>query len=300
MKINVAILFLVLGIACMQSASAESFKQVNVSGNVPIVQVSSGGSSVWALAENGHPYIYNGKSFVQANKIALESIAVGGGNVAQPDAVWGLSSSGNIYQASKSGSTWTFSQVPGSLISIRVGPGFHDTCHAYEVWGIDESLLIYRYDYCSNTWEQQPEPESLCDVQIGGDDVWAASCGPRFYQFDFPAGVFNPVSSPFNGFPLLAASTTGLWAIDGNTLEIYQYDVFTGFEEIISCCSTVISAGGNGVWVISGSSILRIDPNTTYYTQLSVPGTPSSISVGTGGGVWVLNTSHQVFAFSTP
>lgn len=150
MKTNVTILAFVLGIVCLQSTSAQSFKQVKVGGNAKIVQVASGGSSVWALASNGHPYIYNGKSFVSANKISLVQVAVGGGNAVQPDAVWGVAASGNIYQASKSKASWIFTQVPGSLGSIRIGPGYHDSCHPYEVWGINLSLQIFRYNYCSS------------------------------------------------------------------------------------------------------------------------------------------------------
>src|SRR3974390_79294 len=128
MKTNVTILTLVLGIACMQSAPAQSFKKVKVSGGAPIFQVASGGASVWALASNGHPYIFNGHSFVLANSIALSQIAVGGGNAAQADAVWALNSSGNIYRASKSAGIWTFSQVPGVLDLIQVGLGYQDSC----------------------------------------------------------------------------------------------------------------------------------------------------------------------------
>src|SRR5690348_17419292 len=103
MKINVTIFALALGLACVQSAPAQSFKRI---GNTPMVQVASGGTSIWALASNGKPYVFNGKSFVLANSISLSQIAVGGGNRAQADAVWALNSSGNIYRAHKSGTTW--------------------------------------------------------------------------------------------------------------------------------------------------------------------------------------------------
>jgi hypothetical protein len=124
MKTNSIILALALGIACMQSASAQTFKKVNVNNNTPLAQVASGGNSVWALANNGNPYRFNGTAFVLANPISLSQIAVGGGNAAQADAVWGLNSSGSIYRASKSGASWIFSQVPGVLavISQRI-PG---------------------------------------------------------------------------------------------------------------------------------------------------------------------------------
>ena len=126
MKTNVTVLALALGIASLQSAPAQTFKNVKVNGNAPLVQVASGGTSVWALASNGNPYIFNGKSFALANTISLSQIAVGGGHAAQADAVWALNSSGSIYHATKNGLSWVFSQVPGALDLIAVGPGYRD------------------------------------------------------------------------------------------------------------------------------------------------------------------------------
>ena len=53
----VKMLALVLGIACAQPAPAQTFKRAKVQGGAALVQVSSGGASVWALASNGKPYI---------------------------------------------------------------------------------------------------------------------------------------------------------------------------------------------------------------------------------------------------
>jgi hypothetical protein len=104
------VLGLVLGMACVQPALAQTFKQVKVRGGIPLIQVAPGGASVWALANNGHPYVYKNKQFILANNIFLCQIAVGGGNVAQADAVFGLDCSGNIYRATPSETIWTFSQ----------------------------------------------------------------------------------------------------------------------------------------------------------------------------------------------
>src|SRR5215470_1725348 len=153
-KISIAILAIVMGLA--QCATAQSFKRVKVNLNTPLVQVASGGNSVWGLASNGNPYIFNGKKFVLANTISLSQIAVGGGNAAQADTVWGLNSSGSIYRASKSGTTWSFTQVPGGLTAIAVGPGYQDSCHPYEAWGLNSGSQIYRFNYCTNLFEQIP------------------------------------------------------------------------------------------------------------------------------------------------
>jgi len=111
------------------SISRFNSRKVRVAGSAPIVQVASGGVSVWALASNGNPYVLKGKSFALANNISLSQIAVGGGNASQADEVWALNSSGSIYRAHKSGTSWVFSQVAGFLDGIVVGPGYQDTCH---------------------------------------------------------------------------------------------------------------------------------------------------------------------------
>jgi hypothetical protein len=291
----VVMLALALGITCVQSAPAQTFKKLKVNGNAPLVQVASGGASVWALASNGNPYIFNGKSFALANTISLSQIAVGGGNAAQADAVWGLNSSGSIYRASKSGGSWVFSQVAGVLDLIEVGPGYQDSCHPYEVWGLNPSSQIYRYNFCTNNFEQ--EPGILCDIHVGGGDVWGPQCGPNVFRFNFSTGNFDQISDPFGAFPALTVGPNGVWAIDTGNSVVYQYDDFLGFKNI-SCCFTQIQAGGNGVWALSGNSIYRLEPSTLNFVQ--VPGLLTSISVGSGGGVWGINSSHQVFAFSTP
>ena len=294
-KSLVIILALVLGMACTQFAPAQTFKKVKVTGSAPIVQVASGGASAWALASNGNPYRFNGKSFALANPISLSQIAVGGGNAAQADAVWGLNSSGSIFRASKSGTSWIFSQVPGALDLIEVGPGYQDSCHPYEVWGLNTGSQIYRYNFCGNSFVQQPG--FLCDIHVGGGEIWGAECGPNVFRFDFGTGVFDKIADPFGSFPALTVGTSGVFAIDTGNSVVYQYDNFLGFENI-GCCFTQFQSGGNGVWGLSGNQIFRFVPPALNFVQ--VPGSLVSISVGSGGGVWGTNSSHQVFAFSTP
>jgi len=292
---NVTILAVALGIACLQSASAQTFKNVKVNGNAPLVQVASGGTSVWALASNGKPYIFNGRTFGLANNISLSQIAVGGGNAAQADEVWALNSSGSIYHASKVLTSWVFSQVPGVLDLIQVGPGYQP-CHPYEVWGLNSGSQIYRYSYCTGSFEQQPG--FLCDIHVGGGDIWGAECGPKVYRFNFSTKVFDQIHDSFGAFPALTVGPNGgVWAIDTSNAVAYQYDAFSGFQGV-ECCVTQMQAGGNGVWALWGSSIFRLEPSSLSFVQ--IPGALVSLSVGSGGGVWGINSSHQVFAFSTP
>jgi hypothetical protein len=291
------ILALVLGMACTRSASAQTFKKVKVNKNAPIVQVASGGASAWALASNGNPYIFNGKIFVLASSISLSQIAVGGGNVAQADEVWALNSSGSIYRATKNGSSWTFSQVPGVLDLIDVGPGYRDSCHPYEVWGLNTGSQIYRYNYCTSQFDQQSG--FLCDIHVGGGDIWGAECGPNVFRFNFSTGVFDPITNQFSAFPQLTVGSNGdAWATDTSDSIVYKYDdAFEGFVSF-GCCVTQIQAG-NGVWALDGSNIYRWEPSALKFGQV-FGASLVSVSVGSGGGVWGINSSHQVFAFSTP
>jgi hypothetical protein len=294
-KSLVKMLALVLGIACAQSAPAQTFKKIKVNGNAPLVQVISGGASVWALASNGKPYIFNGTSFALANNISLSQIAVGGGNAAQADAVWALNSSGSIYRASKSGATWIFSQVPGVLAVIAVGPGYLNSCHPYEVWGLNPSSQIYRYNFCGNHFEQVPG--ILCEIQVGGGEIWGAECGPKVYRFNIAASKFDEIGEPFGAIPELTVGPNGVWAVDTSNGWFYQYDDFLGFETV-ACCLSQVQAGGDGVWALSGNTIYRFQSSILSFRR--IPGSLVSLSVGSGGGVWGINSSHQVYAFSTP
>ena len=289
------ILTLVLGMACTQSAMAQTLKNVKVAGNAPVSQVAAGGVSVWALA-SGSPYLFNGKTFVSEHGPALTQIAVGGGNAAQPDAVWGINSQGNIYRAFKSGTKWSFSQVPGVLDLIQVGPGYRDGCHPYEVWGLNAASQIFRYNYCSSAFDQQPG--SLCDIHVGGGSIWGPDCGPDVFRFNFTTGVFDQIPTPFSAFPQLAVGSNGdVWATDTSNSVVYKYDeianAFVGF----GCCVTQIEAG-NGTWILDGQNVYRWEPSALKFGQ--VFGQLTSLSVGSGGGIWGVNSSHKVYEFVTP
>jgi hypothetical protein len=290
----VVIFAIVLAIICVQSAPAQTFKQVKVNGNAPLDQVLSGGASVWALASNGNPYIFNGKSFVLANKISFSQIAVGGGDAAHADSVWALNSSGSVYRASGSGKSWTFSQVPGTLDFITVGPGYQDSCHPYEVWGLNSGSQIYRYNFCGNNFDQVPG--LLCEINVGGGDVWGAQCNPDVFRFNFSTNAFVRIPGPFHSIPQLTVGPNGVWAIDTGSTEVYQYDSFLGFENI-DADMTQIQAGGNGVWLLSGTTVFRLEASTLKVVLID--GLLTSISAG-NAGVWGIDTFHHVLAFSTP
>jgi hypothetical protein len=290
-KSLVKVLALALGMACMQSASAQHFKHVSVTGGASLAQIASGGASVWALASNGKPYVLNAGTFVLANNIALTQIAVGGGNTLQKDTVWGLNSSGSIYKATKSGTSWVFSRVPGVLDFIAVGLGYQDSCHPYEVWGLNSAAQIYRYNFCIKNWDQVAG--TLQILAVGSGEIWGLNANDEIFAFDFATLSF--VSASLNVFTQVAIGPDDTWTLDPSG-ELWQLDV----GSIVRGPLAQIQAGGNGVWALSPSQqVFRLEHEKGSLVQ--IPGAALvSISVGSGGGIWGLDISGKAYGFVTP
>jgi hypothetical protein len=285
----------VLGIALVQSASAQSFKKIKVKGGAALVQVSSGGSSVWGLASNGHPYIFNGKQFVLANNISLSQISVGGGNAAQADTVWARDSGGAIYSAAKSGTTWTFTQVPSRNLFTHVvaGPGYQDSCHPYEVWALNSGAQIFRYDFCGKNFALVNG--ILCSAWVGGGDMWGNDCLGNIFRYNFATGGFDQIPGALTE---IAVGPNGVFGISSDTLIWEFHDNIQNFTQLPGSLGK-IAAGGNGVWGLnSAQQVYRLEPGTATFVQVS--GQMASISVGSGGGVWGIDNSGKVYAFTTP
>ena len=283
---------LVLGMACTPSAPAQTFKHIKVKGGAALEDIAAGGASVWALSNTGNPYILKGNQFVLANLITFRQIAVGGGSLRQADDVWALDAAGKVYRASKSGTSYAFSQVPGVLDSIAVGSGYHDNCHPYEVWGLNAATQIFRYNYCSKAFDQAPG--FLSSLAVGGGDMWGINANGRIFRFDFTTGGFVQLPGILTQ---VAVGPNGFWGLL-NT-QIYQfYDNIQDFGQLSGILSE-IRAGGNGVWGLNASgSIFRLDSSSLTFVQ--IPGTLARLSVGSGAGVWGINGGKEAYAFTTP
>ena len=297
-KSLVKMLALVLGMACTQFAAAQHFKRVNVTGGRRLIQIVSGGASVWARATNGNPYILKAGTFVLANRISITQIAVGGGNAVKGDTVWGLDSAGRIYHAHLSGTSWVFSQVPGVLDLIAVGIGYQDNCHPYEVWGLNPSAQIYRYSFCSKSFEQVPG--TLGSLAVGGGDIWGINGNGDLYWFNFATLNFDPQDVPSQTLTQVTVGPNDVWGVT-TASQATKCDT-------IDCLSsggtfTQIQAGGDGIWAIDPTQqIFRVETVHPHFVQnfVQMPAALVSISVGSGGGVWGLNGAGQPFGFTTP
>lgn len=296
-KYLVMMLAVILAMACLQPSSAQTFKKVKVYGGVPLVQVSAGGVSVWALAANGNPYIYKGTQFVLANTISLTQIAVGGGNLRQKDTVWALNSAGNIYQASKSGTSWVFNQMTGVLSFITVGLGYQDKCHPYEVWGLNPSAQIYRFDYCIGNWEYIAG--TLQTIAVGGGGVSGINGNGELFRFNNAANSFFLVPRLTTSMTQVAVGPDSVWALDTG-------QVLDSIDPGGPCCGlagapfTQIRAGGDGVsGIVSNGAVFRVSYPEFRLMEIGNV-LLTSISVGSGAGVWGINSAGQVYAYSAP
>ncbi len=287
-RLFTVLLSLLFAIAGSRPATAQSFKVVKVQGCLALTQISSGGASVWALATNGHPYIYKGTQFVLASSaVSLSQISAGGGSLRQSDTVWALDSSGNIYHAVKSATAWTFQQVPGTgfFTQIVAGAGYLDSCHPYEVWGLNSNAQIFHYNFCSGNFDTVAG--ILCSLAVGGGETWGTDCSGNLYIYDFSNGAFEPTNQVFTQ---IAVGADSVWGIDGSGVlwKLYSGSYGSGIAQI---------AAGSGLWFIdSGGRTGHIGP--TGIESISAP-TLTSIKVGEGGGVWGLSFGKP-YAFSTP
>lgn len=285
-----------LSIACTQSTLAQTFKRINVKGGASLAQIAPGGASVWARASNGNPYILQGKQFFLANSISLSQIAVGGGNALQSDAVWGLDSAGNIYKATKSGTSWVFTWVPGALDLIAVGAGF-DNCHPYEVWGLNTAAQIYRYNFCGLNFEQVAG--TLGSLAVGAGDIWGINGNGEVFRFNSKTLAFDQYTSA-PALTQLTVGPNGVWGLDSRSA-MRQYNNESDFLDraVGGVSFTQVQVGGNGVWGLNFSGqVFRYQPSTG--SVISIPNVFVSISAGSGGSVWGIDGSGKAYGFFTP
>ncbi|MGA9528127.1 MAG: tectonin domain-containing protein [Terriglobales bacterium] len=279
-------------------ASAQHFQQVKGT----LVSVAAGRNEVFGIGPSGLPWRYNAtsKSFAKVTgATGLAQVAVGGGTVSQLDEVWAVAASGKVFRFNFT--TKSFDQITGVLSQITVGPGYEDNCHPYEVWGVNSVQSIFRYNYCTSEWEQAVG--SLTVVATGGGDVWGINVNGQVFHF-LGNTSFHQVTGLYNTPTQLAVGVNDVWVID-NTAQVYRYDPSTGqFNAINDLFLLQIAAGGDGVWATWDGTLARFDPEDNggsgEFIAVSLDGSCSDVAVGSGAGVFAVNSSHQIFTLVRP
>ncbi|MGB2602335.1 MAG: tectonin domain-containing protein [Candidatus Sulfotelmatobacter sp.] len=333
-KIRLTVCFtLICWVAAAVPASAQHFALV---GGL-LSRVAAGRSEVWGLRFPGgliyrfNPSI-NGFAPVAGS---LSQIAVGGGSLLQPDQVWGVNGAG-VFSFDLSTNAYTQHNPPGATTyfsQVAVGEGDLDRCHPYEVWGLAWSNstwygLPYRYNYCTGQFVQIPLPSgsttpfSNIAVAARGSDVWALDTNAHIWHLTntciCAASDWTQVFGGYDNDTLqqIAVGVNDVWGRDGNG-SIYRFSSYPyGLFELVkpennAGSAMQIAAGGDGVWAIEGGpdsyNGLRFCPMCGDYDGILGSGifVPvgsfwTQVAVGSGAGVWVINSSNQVFTWVRP
>jgi hypothetical protein len=318
--------------AAVVPASAQHFEQIP---SITLSEVAAGRNEVWGLQfPGGRIWRYNPTSQRFAPVAgSLSQIAVGGGSLLQQDQVWGVNGAG-FFSFNLSTNAYTQHNPPGAATyfnQIAVGAGDEDPlgCHPYEVWGLASAApawygLPYRYNYCTGQFVQIPLPSgsttpfSNIAVAARGSDVWALDTNAHIWHLYtcFCAGGWTQVFGGYDGDTLqqIAVGVNDVWGRDGNG-SIYRYNPYTfSFLQVQgennAGLAMQIAVGGDGVWAIEGSDSyngLRFCPmcgnspgNQQSGLFVPVGSFWTHVAVGSGAGVWVINSSNQVFTWVRP
>jgi len=276
-------------------ASAQHFQQVTGT----LVSVAAGRNEVFGIDAHGSPWRYNAtkQSFAKVSGAkSLVQIAVGGGTLSQLDEVWAVASNGDVYRFNYK--TKAFDQIPGqSFVQITVGEGTEDNCHPYEVWGVQASnATIYRYDYCANQFSDF-DP-NITQGATGGGDAWGLGNLGVICHFII-GGTVHEAECTGTSLTRIAVGVNDVWGINGSS-QVFRYDPNTGTFDLVISGGGQVAAGGDGVWALDTSNnVYRWDPSSEWWVQI-VGSSLNSIAVGSGAGVWGVNSSDQVFTFVRP
>jgi hypothetical protein len=190
-----------------------------------------------------------------------------------------------------------FNRMPGSLDFIVVGSGYNDGCHPYEVWGLNSSAQIFRFNFCATNWDQIPG--TLQTISVGGGDVWGINGNGDLFQFNFGTNSFEFFDIA-DIVLQVAVGPEAVWVITGSSklVNLIPGDQIGPIFDPTPLAQ--VRAGGDGVFGIdsNGSPRLLRYAGLTF-AQITGVGL-ASISVGSGGGVWGIDSAGLVYAFSTP
>ena len=319
---SVLCLLLICSAAAVVPASAQHFKRMNGS----LTQIAAGRNEVWGL--NGSTiYRFNSSTQKFAEvKGTLTQIAVGGGTLLQKDEVWGIANGYFVYHFNFK--TNSFDEVGCGFLSclqlsqIAVGPGYEDNCHPYEVWGIADNQYIgyatYRYNYCTSGFDNIPNPtdDNFSQIATGGGDVWTIDPYGYVWEYESVLGGFwfgqGPAYSTIPGFEQISVGVNNVWTVNSgfwNWAPSTQYDQYS---VTLGVSANQTATGGDGAWVIYDASganglIARYDfqlgPNSGGYgsggfsSPFSLTSPAVQIAVGSGAGVWAIDTENRVYMF---
>ena len=221
--------------------------------------------------------------------------------------VWGLDSSGNIYQYDADTGTWN--NIPGNLSSIQVGADG-------SVWGINSGGAIYTYNFSNNSWTYIPG--QLSSIAVGKDgSAWGINQYQQIYRFDPVTGRW--VNIPGSLVAIWVGSEDNVWG-ENVTGQFFRFNsdrqtwidvpnVPTGISDFLLSSQFAVSWDGS-VWATNNQAgIYKWNPATNAFDYVGTlsgfgvvfnSGYPSDVSVGNAAAVWatiVTPVSSSVFSW---
>jgi hypothetical protein len=276
--------------ALTSTAAAQRFEQIPAAA---LTKIAVGNQSVVGINEFKQVFAYKpGFNSFQLIPGQLNSIAVGGGTLVQPDEVWGLNAAQQVFRLDSNGS---FQQIPGLLTQIAVGPGY-ETCHPAEVWGLNSFSDVFRYDFCSGQFHLAASG-LLSKISVGEREVWGLNAAGAVFHWNFNTFVFENVPGVLS--QISAGPAGAVWGVNtaGKIFRLSRDKEGGKFLEIPGQLA-IVSVGGNGVWGLNfQEDIFHFDESAQQFVQ--VTGQLDSLTVGNGGGVWGLSAGQGVFVFKT-
>jgi len=238
--------------------------------------------------------------------------------------VWGVDTSGNVYQYDKK--TNAFKQEHGALGQIAVGQG-------KDVWGLNNAEDIYRYNFKTKEWDEVAG--ALAQIVAGGAGVWGINNsgeiyyynGTKFVQFTngtVPVAEYIAVGADeawvldTSGSPWLYNTNTGYfdqvqdatlsqiavgnaleaWGVNGSQ-DIFEYNINTErFDEVKGLLVQVSLTNNSNIWGINAGGAAYKFVKGKFEQQCSSVNTFSQISAGgRAAGVWALTASGEIYKF---
>ncbi len=268
----------------------------------PVRMIASGGGSVWALDTNYSIYHFNAltRVFDQVPGSLVWLVAGGGTGQTITDEVWGYNANGQFYRSSNGG--WEYIPTPSTgLFGLVVSKGYTDSCHPYEVWGLTTITKlapnnVRRFNYCTSAWDTVAG--QLTTISVGGGEVWGLNAAGQIWRFNLAAGSgWTQIPGTLSS---LAVGADGVFGVN-SAQQAFQFNpAGQKFIQIANATLTYIEAGGNGVWGQDASNNVWRYQAITRSFVICHSVLLRFLSVGSGGGVWGIDTGGTPRVFVTP
>jgi len=308
MKFVRALSFAIACAACVMTAGSQEFEPVAPTGLSPSV-IAAGATTFWEYVPAPSFSLYQYDSASQSMQARgyfgpFKSMSIGGGSAVQNDELWMLDFYGELLRYDVPTETAQLKLQDNRAQQVVVGPGYTDSCHPYEVWvtlhdTTQNGWFQDRYNFCTKNFDT-PENALVSTnpsfIATGGGEVWGINSSNQVFRF-------NPATNSFVQMPgtlsQIAVGVNGVWGLNAAGA-VFEFNPVTQVFDRLTGTLTKIVAPGNGVWGInSANQVVRYEASTRTFFAIASAGM-TNLAVGTGAGVWAIDTAGNLQAFVTP